>query len=37
MRLIIYDVEVFCKDWLVVFKDMETGAYTVVHNDTEAI
>lgn len=37
MRLIIYDVEVFCKDWLVVFKDTETGAYTVVHNDTEAI
>lgn len=37
MRLIIYDVEVFCEDWLVVLKDMETGKYTVVHNDNEEL
>lgn len=37
MRLIIYDVEVFCRDWLVVLKDMETGQYTVVHNDNEEL
>ena len=37
MRLIIYDVEVFAYDWIVVFKDKETGAYTVIHNDNEAL
>lgn len=37
MRLIVYDVEVFCEDWLVVFKDLESGQYTVVHNDTEEL
>ena len=37
MRLIVYDVEVFCEDWLVIFKDMETGKYTVVHNDNEEL
>lgn len=37
MRLIVYDVEVFCKDWLVIFKDIETGKYTAVHNDNEEL
>ena len=37
MRLITYDFEVFAHDWLVVFKDKETGQYTVIHNDSEAI
>lgn len=37
MRLIVYDVEVFCEDWLVVLKDMETGKYTAVHNDNEEL
>ena len=37
MILIVYDVEVFCKDWLVVFKDTETGKYTAVHNDNEEL
>ena len=37
MRLIVYDVEVFAHDWLVVFKDLETGRYTVVHNDAEEL
>ena len=37
MRLIVYDVEVFCEDWLVIFKDTETGKYTIVHNDNEEL
>lgn len=37
MRLITYDTEVFKYDWVVVFKDKETGAYTVIHNDNEAL
>ena len=37
MRLIVYDVEVFYEDWLVVLKDIETGKYTVVHNDNEEL
>ena len=37
MRLIVYDVEVFCEDWLAIFKDIETGKYTCVHNDNEEL
>ena len=37
MRLIIYDVECFKYDWIVVFKDKEAGTYTVIHNDNEAL
>lgn len=37
MRLIVYDVEVFCEDWLVIFKDIEIGKYTCVHNDNEEL
>ena len=37
MRLITYDFEDFAYDWLVVFKDKETGQYTVIHNDNEAL
>lgn len=37
MRLITYDTEVFKHNWIVVFKDKETGAYTVIHNDNEAL
>ena len=37
MRLVTYDFEVFSYDWLVVFKDKETGQYTVIHNDKEAL
>ena len=37
MRLIIYDVEVFAFDWIVVFKDVESGVHTVIHNDSEAL
>jgi hypothetical protein len=28
---------VFAYDWLFVFKDIESGAYTVIHNDNEAV
>jgi hypothetical protein len=37
MRIISYDCEVFSHDWIVVFKDKETGIFTVVHNDNEAL
>lgn len=37
MRIITYDFEDFSHDWLVVFKDKETGQYTVIHNDNEAL
>ena len=37
LRLIVYDCEVFCEDWLVIFKDIETGKYTCVHNDNEEL
>lgn len=37
MKLIVYDVEVFKFDWIVVFKDVETGTHTVIHNDSEAL
>lgn len=37
MRLVTYDVEVFCFDWLVTFKDKETGNYTCIWNDNEAL
>lgn len=37
MRLITYDCEVFAYDWLVVFKDKETGLYTCIWNDNEAL
>ena len=33
----IFDCEVGAKDWLFVFKELETGEYTVIHNDNEAI
>lgn len=37
MRLIIYDCEVFAHDWLVIFKDHETGHYTSFVNDNEGL
>ena len=37
MRLIIYDVECFKHDWIVVFKDHDTQQFTVIHNDSEAL
>ena len=37
MRIITYDCEVFAHDWLVVFKDKESGRYTRIWNDNDAL
>lgn len=37
MRLVTYDCEVFAYDWLVTLKDKETGVYTCIWNDNEAL
>ena len=37
MRLISYDCEVSAYDWLVTLKDKETGVYTCIWNDNEAL
>ena len=29
----VFDIEVYKHDWLVVFKNIVTGEYTVIHND----
>lgn len=31
-RYFVYDCEVFCEDWLFVFKDVETGEYVEIWN-----
>ena len=33
----IFDCEVFAYDWLFVFMNRDTGEYTVIHNDNDAI
>ena len=37
MRLLTYDCEVFAHDWLVTLKDKETGQFTCIWNDNEAL
>ena len=37
MRWFTYDTEVFARDFLVVFKDKETGEYAIFHNDNEGV
>lgn len=37
MRLVTYDCEVFVHDWLVTFKDKDSGEYTLVWNDNDAL
>ena len=37
MNIVTYDCEVFAHDWLVVFKDRETGIVTRVWNDNEQL
>ena len=37
MRWYTYDTEVFAHDFIVVFKDKETGEYAVFHNDNEGV
>ena len=33
----IYDTEVFAYDFIVVLKNLETGEYTVIHNDNDEV
>ena len=33
----IFDCEVFAYDWLFVFKDVDSGDYTIIHNDNDAV
>ena len=37
MTTYIFDCEVFAYDWLFVFKNVDGGQYTVIHNDNDAI
>ena len=37
MRIIVVDVEVFKYDWIAVFLDTTTGAFTVFHNDNSGV
>ena len=37
MRWYTYDTEVFAHDFIVVFKDKETGEYAIFHNDNIAV
>lgn len=37
MRIIVFDIEVFRYDWLVVFFDVKSGEWFVHHNDAEAV
>lgn len=37
MRIVTYDCEVFAHEWLVTFKDKETGRYTRIWNDNDAL
>ncbi len=33
----VFDVETYAHDWLVVFKNISTGEYTVIHNNNYAV
>lgn len=37
MSMYVFDIEVYCSDWLIVFKSIRTGEYTVIHNDNYAV
>jgi len=37
MNMYVFDVETYAHDWLVVFKNVLTGEYTVIHNDNHAV
>ena len=37
MKWYTYDTEVFAHDFIVVFKDKETGEYAIFHNDNEGV
>lgn len=37
MRIVVYDIEVFKHDWLVVFYDTYNRTWSVIHNDNDAV
>lgn len=37
MRIIVFDIEVFRYDWIVVFFDVKSGEWTVYHNDADGV
>lgn len=37
MRFFTYDCEVSLYDWLFVFKQKDTGEYTIIHNDNDTL
>ena len=37
MQIIVYDIEVFAHDWVVVFLDISTWTWTVYHNDNQGV
>ena len=37
MRIIVYDIEVFAFDWIVVFYDTSNGEWSVFHNDNQGV
>lgn len=37
MNILVYDVEVFKEDWIVVFKPVDGGEHIVIHNDNNAL
>ena len=37
MRIIVYDIEVFAYDWIVVFYDTSNGEWSVFHNDNSGV
>lgn len=37
MRIIVYDIEVFKYDWIVVFYDTSSNTWSVFHNDNDSV
>ncbi len=37
MKIYVYDFEVFACDWIGIFKDKDTGEYTIIHNDPRGL
>ena len=37
MRIIVYDIEVFAYDWIVVFYDTSNDEWSVFHNDNQGV
>lgn len=37
MRIVVYDIEVFKYDWIIVFYDVTRNEWTVYHNDNQSV